>query len=62
MKKVAKDFGYADAVEMLTRFLPIEGGVWELSRSVAPELFPPQKTTIAEKISRLFRGALKWKD
>ena len=39
VRAVANNFGYIDAVNMLTHFLPVKGGVWVMSRSVMPELF-----------------------
>ena len=62
MNKDAKAFGYVDAVKLLNRFLPTTGGVWIMSQSLIPELFPPQKLTIAEVISKLFRDAIEWKE
>ena len=42
VRAVAANFGYIDAVNMLTHFLPIKGGVWVMSQSVMPELFTMQ--------------------
>lgn len=39
VRVAALNFGYVDAVNMLTHFLPVKGGVWVMSRSVMPELF-----------------------
>jgi len=39
VRAVANNFGYIDAVNMLTHFLPVKGGVWVMSRSVMPELY-----------------------
>ena len=39
VRAVANNFGYIDAVNMLTHFLPVKGGVWVMSQSVMPELF-----------------------
>ncbi len=39
VRVAAGNFGYVDAVNMLTHFLPVKGGVWVMSRSVMPELF-----------------------
>jgi len=39
VRAVANAFGYIDAVNMLTHFLPVKGGVWVMSRSVMPELY-----------------------
>ena len=47
MKKVAKDFGYVGAVEMLDKYMSVE--------SLRKRMFP---TTIAEVISKLFRYTL----
>lgn len=39
VRVAALNFGYVDAVNMLTHFLPVKGGVWVMSQSVMPELF-----------------------
>lgn len=39
VRVAANNFGYVDAVNMLTHFLPVKGGVWVMSQSVMPELF-----------------------
>ena len=50
MKKVAKEFGYIEAVEMLDKYMSVE--------NLKERMFPPQKPPIAEVISELFRYAL----
>ena len=39
VRVAANNFGYVDAVNMLTHFLPVKGGVWVMSQSVLPELY-----------------------
>jgi len=39
VRVAAANFGYVDAVNMLSHFLPVKGGVWVMSQSVMPELF-----------------------
>jgi len=39
VRVAAGNFGYVDAVNMLTHFLPVKGGVWVMSQSVLPELY-----------------------
>lgn len=39
VRVAAANFGYVDAINMLTHFLPVKGGVWVMSQSVMPELY-----------------------
>jgi len=57
MKKDTKPFGYAEAVEMLNKYMPPES-LKKWREEMKAGTFRPQKHNVEEKISDLFESAL----
>ena len=49
-----KEFSYVDAVEMLTRYLPIKGGVWAMTERVMSGEEQKEPSELSRTIAALF--------